>query len=297
MRWDIGKPIAESSLRTIDMTGTTTKPPESFEPPRRTSRPLKKIALQRGIIYGPVPSRRLGQSLGINLLPTDHKLCSFNCLYCQYGWTKNVTFAPGKELKNLPSVEAVETALATSLMGLERNRRTIDSITICGNGEPTLYPTLAEVIGAAKRLRDHYQPEAKVAILSNSSTVGNPAVRAALDLLDLKIMKFDAGSEAMFRQLNHPAAPVYMGEIIAGLKQLKDCYLQSCFVQGRVTNADPDSVEMWIEKVREIHPLAVHIYSLDREPADKRIEAVSRTTLQWIANQVRWRAGVQAEVF
>ena len=279
------------------MTETTTRSRELLEQLSLPSQLLKKISLQSGIIYGPVPSRRLGQSLGINLLPTDHKLCSFNCLYCQYGWTKNVTFSPGDELKNLPSVEAVEAALETALTALGRERKTIDCITICGNGEPTLYPALAEAIVATKTLRDRYQPQARVAILSNSSTVGNPAIRAALDLLDLKIMKFDAGSEAMFRQLNHPAAPVYMGEIIAGLKQLKDCYLQSCFVQGRVTNADPDSVAMWIEKIREIHPLAVHIYSLDREPADKRIECVSLATMQWIANEVRWRAGVQAEVF
>jgi wyosine [tRNA(Phe)-imidazoG37] synthetase (radical SAM superfamily) len=279
------------------MTQTTTRSRESFERRSLPSQPLKKISLQRGIIYGPVPSRRLGESLGINLLPTDHKLCSFNCLYCQYGWTKNVTFAPAEQLKSLPSVDAVEAALETALTVLERDRKKIDSITICGNGEPTLYPRLADVIVAAKKLRDRYQPQARVAILSNSSTVGKPTVRSALDLLDLRIMKFDAGSEAMFRQLNHPAAPVYMGEIIAGLKQLKDCYLQSCFVQGRVTNADPDSVAVWIEKIREIRPLAVHIYSLDREPADKRIERVSLTTLQWIANEARWRGGVRAEVF
>jgi len=279
------------------MTARTAKSRESFEPARVPVPPLKKISLQRGIIYGPVPSRRLGQSLGINLLPTDHKLCSFNCLYCQYGWTKNVTFAPAERLKNLPSVDAVEAELETALSILGRDHKTIDCITICGNGEPTLYPALAEVIVAAKKLRERYQPQARIAILSNSSTVGSPAVRIALDLLDLKIMKFDAGSEAMFRQLNHPAAPVYMGEMIAGLKQLKDCYLQSCFVQGRVTNADPDSVGLWIEKIREIHPLAVHIYSLDREPADKRIERVNLTTLEWIANEVRWRVGVQAAVF
>jgi wyosine [tRNA(Phe)-imidazoG37] synthetase (radical SAM superfamily) len=110
-------------------------------------------------------------------------------------------------------------------------------------------------------------------------------------------MKFDAGSEEMFRQLNHPAAPVYMGEIVAGLNQLKNTFLQSCFVQGRVTNADPDSVAMWIEKVREIHPLGVQLYTLDREPADKRIEKVSLTTLRWIAYLVHWRAGLNAEVF
>ena len=279
------------------MNQTTTKSRESFEPGSIPSQPRKNISWQRGIIYGPVPSRRLGQSLGINLLPTDHKLCSFNCLYCQYGSTKNVTFAPGEQLKYLPSVHSVEAALEACLSVLGRERTKIDSMTICGNGEPTLYPRLADVIVAAKKLRDRYQPQARVAILSNSSTVGSPTVRSVLDLLDLKIMKFDAGSEAMFRRLNHPAAPVYMGEMITGLKQLNDCYLQSCFVQGSVTNADPDSVAMWIEKIREIHPLAVHIYSLDREPADKRIERVSDTALEWIANEVRWQAGVVAEVF
>ena len=269
----------------VDMTGTTSKSP------------LKKISLPHGIIYGPVQSRRLGVSLGINLLPTEYKLCSFNCLYCQYGWTKNVTFTPGEQLKDLPSVDAVAAALETTLMKFSRDHRRIDAISICGNGEPTLYPALAEVIVNVKRLRNRYQPDARVAILSNSSTVGGPAVRAALDLLDLKIMKFDAGSEEMFRRLNHPAAPVYMGEIVAGLKQLKNTFLQSCFVQGRVTNADPDSVAMWIDKVREIHPLGVQVYTLDREPADKRIEKVSLTTLRWIAHAVRWRAGLHAEVF
>jgi wyosine [tRNA(Phe)-imidazoG37] synthetase (radical SAM superfamily) len=268
-----------------DMTSPTSKSP------------LKTISLQHGIIYGPVQSRRLGRSLGINLLPAEYKLCSFNCLYCQYGWTKNVTFTPGERLKDLPSVDAVAVALETALAELSRDNRTIDAISICGNGEPTLYPALAEVIVNVKKIRDRYRPHARVAILSNSSTVGDPAVRAALELLDLKIMKFDAGSEEMFRQLNHPAAPVYMGEIVAGLKQLKNTFLQSCFVQGRVTNADPDSVAMWIDKVREIHPLGVQLYTLDREPADKRIEKVSLTTLRWIAYAVRWRAGLQAEVF
>jgi wyosine [tRNA(Phe)-imidazoG37] synthetase (radical SAM superfamily) len=259
--------------------------------------PLKNIPLQRSIIYGPVQSRRLGVSLGINLLPTDYKLCSFNCLYCQYGWTKKVTLAPGERLKDLPSVDAVAAALESALAELLRGRRRLDAISICGNGEPTLYPGLAEVIVQVKQIRDRYQPHALVAILSNSSTVGDHAVRATLELVDVKIMKFDAGSEEMFRRLNHPAAPVYMGEIVAGLKELKNTYLQSCFVQGRVTNADPDSVSMWMDKIREIHPLTVQVYTLDREPADKRIERVNLTTLRWIVDEVCWRAGVPAEVF
>ena len=273
------------------MIGTTPKASESPE------QPLKKIILQHGIIYGPVPSRRLGRSLGINLLPVEYKLCSFNCLYCQYGWTQKATFTPGELLKDLPSVEAVAAALETALGEFSRDHRTIDAISICGNGEPTLYPALAEVILNVMQIRDRYQPHARVAILSNSSTVGDPAVRAALELLDLKIMKFDAGSEEMFRQLNHPAAPVYVGEIVAGLKQLKNTFLQSCFVQGRVTNADPDSVATWIDKIREIHPLGVQLCTLDREPPDMSIESVNLTTLRWIASAVRWRAGQQAEVF
>ena len=258
---------------------------------------LRKLSLQTGIIYGPVQSRRLGLSLGINLLPTDYKLCSFNCVYCQYGWTKKPALASTDRLKGLPTPAEVAAALETALRDVSRTAQEVKSITVCGNGEPTLYPQLAEVIVAAKELRNRYLPQARLAILSNSSTVGDPAVRQALDLLDLKIMKFDAGSEEMFRQLNHPRAPIYMGDIVAGLKELKNIILQSLFVQGRVTNADPDSVGLWAEKVREIRPLSVQVYTLEREPADKRIEKVSLTTLQWIAEQVRWRAGVPVEVF
>jgi wyosine [tRNA(Phe)-imidazoG37] synthetase (radical SAM superfamily) len=205
--------------------------------------------------------------------------------------------ASDEQLQYMPSIDAVATALETTLVGFSRDHKMIDAISICGNGEPTLYPALSEAIVTLKKLRDRYQPQARVAILSNSSTIGDPAVRTALELLDLKIMKFDAGSEEMFRQLNHPTAPVYMGEIVAGLKQLNNLFLQSCFVQGRVTNADPDSVGIWIERIREIHPLIVQVYSVERERADKRVEKVSLATLQWIAGEVRWRAGVASEAF
>jgi wyosine [tRNA(Phe)-imidazoG37] synthetase (radical SAM superfamily) len=129
----------------------------------------------------------LGRSLGINLLPADYKLCSFNCLYCQYGWTKSVTLMPGDRLKDLPTPDAVATALENALAEFSRRDKAIDAISICGNGEPTLYPALGAVIAKIKKLRDRYQPDARTAILSNSSTIGDPAVRVALELLDLKI--------------------------------------------------------------------------------------------------------------
>jgi wyosine [tRNA(Phe)-imidazoG37] synthetase (radical SAM superfamily) len=205
--------------------------------------------------------------------------------------------APTQELADLPGLDAIATAIEAALEQLFSAGKTVDSITICGNGEPTLYPDLGAVVEIAKQARDRYQPQARLAILSNSSTVGSKTVRDALELLDLKIMKFDAGSEEMFRQLNHPRAPIYMGDIVTGLKELKNIILQSLFVQGRVTNADPDSVDLWAEKVREIRPLSVQVYTLEREPADVRVEKVSLTTLQWIAEQVHWRAGVPVDVF
>jgi len=262
-----------------------------------TAPPLRTIPLQRGIIYGPVRSRRLGLSLGVNLLPLNYKLCSFNCVYCQYGWTAGPTIAPTSQLKDLPAVHDVVRAVEKALRDFARRGPPIDSISICGNGEPTLYPDLRAVVEATRELRDRYLPDARLAIFSNSSTVGNERVRDTLELLDVKIMKFDAGSEELFGRLNHPASPVYMGEIVAGLKMLTHVFLASLFVQGKVTNADPDSVDLWIDKVGEIRPFLVQVYSLDRGPADPKIEKVNVATLQWIADRLRWRTGLQVEVF
>lgn len=255
------------------------------------------IPLQPGIIYGPVHSRRLGSSLGVNLLPVHYKLCSFNCLYCQYGWTRNPALELTHQIKDLPTPKEVAKALEEHLRKLARHRTKLDSITFSGNGEPTLHPELGEIVQRAKELRDRYVPQTKLSILSNSSTVGRESVREALQMLDLKIMKLDAGSEELICQLNNAALPFYIGEIVAGLKQLRDVVLQSLFIQGRVSNADPDSVELWIEKVAEIQPILVQVYSIDRPTPDKRISKVNFVTLQWIANQVHWRAGVQAEVY
>jgi wyosine [tRNA(Phe)-imidazoG37] synthetase (radical SAM superfamily) len=258
---------------------------------------LKTLPLQTGIVYGPVRSRRLGLSLGINLLPTKYKLCSFNCVYCQYGWTRRPTLAPVQELKDLPSVEEVVVAVEKALRHLSQRERNVNSLSICGNGEPTLDPQLREVVEALKELRNRYLPDARLAIFSNSSTVGNAQVRATLDRFDLKIMKFDAGSEELFRQLNHPVTPIYIGEVVAGLKQLNNIILQSMFVQGRLTNADPDSVDLWVQKVGEIMPLRMQVYTLDRAPADQKLAKVNGATLRWIANQIYWRLGTEVDVF
>ncbi len=173
----------------------------------------------------------------------------------------------------------------------------VDSITFSGNGEPTLHPDLAAIIERTKALQKTYFPQAKLAILSNSSTVSRKEVRDTLEMLDLRIMKLDAGREDILTQLNRPTPPLYLGEIVGGLKKLREVILQSLFVQGRVTNADPNSVRDWVEKVKEIQPILVQVYTLDRVPAEKRLWKVNLPTLQWIARQTYWRAGVKAEVY
>jgi wyosine [tRNA(Phe)-imidazoG37] synthetase (radical SAM superfamily) len=258
---------------------------------------LKAISLQTGIIYGPLRSRRLGLSLGINLLPEDYKLCSFNCVYCQYSWTAEPVIEATHALKDLPRPPEVAGALEKALKAIVRKRQKLDAITFSGNGEPTLHPDFPAIVETARSLRDKYLPKTQLAVLSNSATVTRPEIRAALDGLDLRIMKLDAGSEEIIHQLNGPAPPFYLKDIVTGLKDLKDVILQSLFVQGRITNADPDSVALWIESVREIHPLFVQLYTLDRVPADSRIWKVNRPTLEWIASQARWRAGVKAEIY
>jgi wyosine [tRNA(Phe)-imidazoG37] synthetase (radical SAM superfamily) len=258
---------------------------------------LKAISLQTGIIYGPLRSRRLGLSLGINLLPEDYKLCSFNCVYCQYSWTPQPTLDAMHALKDLPRPVEVSDALEKACKAIARKRQKLDAITFSGNGEPTLHPDFPAIVETARSLRDKYLPRVQLAVLSNSSTVMRPEIAAALNRLDLRIMKFDAGSEEIIHQLNGPAPPFYLKEIVTALRELKDVTLQSLFVQGRISNADPDSVALWIESVREIHPALVQLYTLDRVPADQRIWKVNRPTLEWIASQVRWRAGVKAKIY
>lgn len=258
---------------------------------------VKSLPLQSGIIYGPVHSRRLGLSLGINLLPSGYKLCSFNCLYCQYGWTYKPTLNVNQHVKDLPRPEEISDALKRSLQDMIRRGTKVDCITFAGNGEPTLHPELAEIIDRTRLFRDKYVPQAKLAILSNSSTVNKEEVRDALEMLDMRVMKLDAGSEELMRHLNKPAPPLYLGEIVDGLKKLKDVILQSLFVQGRLTNTDPNSVEHWVQMVKEVQPILVQVYTLDRLPAERRLWKVNIPTLQWIASQVRWHAGVRAEVF
>ncbi len=173
---------------------------------------MSGISLQPGIIYGPILSRRLGRSLGINLLPANRKVCSFDCIYCQYGYTHELLLNPNRSM--LPSASDVFAAVEHAL----KKPRSIDYLTFSGNGEPTIHPDFPEIVRGVKEIKSKLHPDAKLAILSNSSRVTDPEIAAALRLLDAPMMKLDAGDEDTFRAINHPVSSVKISDIVTGLK-------------------------------------------------------------------------------
>lgn len=253
--------------------------------------------VKEDLVYGPLLSRRLGRSLGVNLLGAGAKLCSFNCRYCQCGWTAQPIRQGTDSLTDLPTGNQVAEALERRLQQLCREQILIDVITFSGNGEPTLHPELQAIVKAASDLRDLYMPDAKLAVLSNSSTVYRSEVRAALQGIDLKLMKLDAGSEGLMRRINLPAKGWDFAEMLQGLAQLDGVLLQTMFVWGRVANTAPVAIREWSDRVAEIRPRGVQIYTLDRVPADTGLIPVSRGVLESIAEYARRRADVSIEVY
>ena len=250
------------------------------------------------LIYGPVVSRRLGMSLGINPLPLDVKLCSFNCPYCQFGWTDMYVGDVGEVPDEVfPSVGAVGEALEEALEELVADGTRLDSLTIAGNGEPTLHPELAELVDVVAAVRDRLVPQVKLSILTCGSTLHRPEVLEALNRLDERHVKLDAGDPETLWAVNLPHPPFDLDRMIAHIPGLTDCILQSMFVQGRVDNTTDEVVAAWIAKVAQIRPLAVQAYTLDRIPADKSLEPTPMARLNAIARRCREATGVACEVY
>lgn len=252
---------------------------------------MRPLALQPAIVYGPVRSRRLGISLGVNVLPEGQKICNFTCAYCQYGWTP----APhrAKSVKGWPDPAVVAAAVDAALACEPR----IDRITLAGNGEPTLHPHFGEIVERLRDVRARRMPSARLAVLSNAATVTDPLVAAALVRLDECHMKLDAGDAATLRVLN--GVNVDVDAITVALAHLGGVTLQTMFVrdaQGRVDNTSEAAVKGWLDAVRRIRPMGVHVYSLDRAPALDRLEPVHASVLAAIAGRVE-AMGIAAQVF
>lgn len=254
---------------------------------------MKLLDLQPGIIYGPVKSRRLGRSLGINLLPTRFKLCSLNCAYCQYGWTTELTHSAEDYRQQLPTLTEVVLAVRRAL----EDNREIDFITFSGNGEPTLHPDFSGIVPAIRRVRDQMMPRSKIALLSNSSTCWQPEIIEALEKIDLPIMKLDVGNELAFKKLNHGVPPVTFEKIVLGLQSLGAMAIQTMFVRGKVDNSTDREVRSWIERLKELNPLWVQIYSLDRGTASDQLESVDHCRLLEIAHMAKEATGLKIEAY
>lgn len=259
--------------------------------------PPETIPLQKGILYGPVLSRRLGRSLGLNILPDEIKVCSLDCRYCQYSWTGMLSIRPAQFASFLPTREAVSRTLEAELKKLRRQGTPPDTITFSGNGEATIHPLFPEIAADVAGLRDAYAPSCRTAILSNSTTVHRPEIRAALALLDDPILKLDTAREATFAALNGPAKGVVFSEMVQGLRAMAgEFILQALFVSGPTDNSTDDEVADWVRLVTDLHPRSVQVYTLDRGPADRGLAPVNAGRLRAIAAALR-SAGLDAYAF
>ena len=258
------------------------------------------IPLQEAAVYGPIRSRRLGSSLGINVLPVSHKVCSSNCVYCQYGWTpspKSLVGGPGRSEERLKRAPELLSEIAEAFERHAQARTPVDCITLAGNGEPTLHPDLLELVVGLKRLRDTHFPSAAVGILTDATQMTRPAVREALALLDARYMKFDAADETTWRRINDPLGNTSFTAMMEALRAMPDIILQSMFIQGSFDNTNESHVRTWIDAVGSIKPVSVQVYTVDRGTAAEGITEVPRETLQGIADRLTTATGVPADVF
>ena len=256
-----------------------------------------QTVLFHSTIYGPIHSRRLGMSLGINLMPNDGKICSFDCLYCEAGFN-----AQGAGKDGVPSREAVKRQLKRKLEEMKEQGQTLDVITFSGNGEPTLHPEFKKVVEDVLRLRTHYFPNAKVSVLSNSTMAGKAAVADALRKVDNNILKLDSAMPRTFRVLNRPVSPNCLPDgVIADLKQFGgQCVVQTIMVRGeyngeRVDNTTDDELDALLSAYLQIRPREVMLYSIDRKTPAENLEKVSKEELERIAQRFR-DSGITVQV-
>lgn len=238
-------------------------------------------------IFGPIHSRRLGVSLGINLLPADGKSCTFDCIYCECGFNRD-----HRPTKKLPTREEVATALENKLKDMKANGPAPDVLTFAGNGEPTSHPHFAEIIDDTINLRNRYFPNAKVSVLSNSTFIHRKAVHDALMRIDNNILKLDTINPVYINKVDRPTGYYDVNSIIEGLKAFKGhVIIQTMFLKGKidgedVNNTGDEYVTPWLEAVKEIQPMEVMIYTIDRETPDHDLAKATHKELDDIRDRV-----------
>ncbi len=253
-------------------------------------------ALFSEIIFGPVRSRRLGLSLGVNLLPTHSKLCNFDCIYCECGWN-----AERRGSGKFNSKEDVIASLEAKLQEMISQGEHPDVITFAGNGEPTLHPDFEEIIDSTIALRDKLIPSAKVSVLSNATRIGNKSVRQALLRVDNNILKLDAASTKMAKEINHPQGEYSIEQVVENMLLFDGKFImQSMFLRGvcdgvKIDNTTDKAVSEWLQLVERCSPKSVMIYSIDRDTPCPTLEKANKEELLKIAEKVK-KLGVECSV-
>ncbi|MDE6267477.1 MAG: radical SAM protein [Muribaculaceae bacterium] len=250
-------------------------------------------------IFGPIRSRRLGVSLGVNLSPDDGKTCTFDCLYCEAGFN-----AQGTGTTGLPPRQVVLDMLEHRLDEMSRAGEPLDVITFSGNGEPTIHPEFPEIIDGVIALRDRFYPDAKVSVLSNSTRLSSPRVVEALRRVDNPIMKLDSTDESVMRLIDRPVSPSFSSEGVVDLlaRHLSGvAIIQTMLLRGShdgttVDNTSPDQIEGLIRAITRIRPRSVMIYSIDRPTPEKDLRRVERDELIEIAEHISSATGVPVSV-
>ncbi len=242
------------------------------------------------IIFGPVLSRRLGNSLGINLLPVTKKICNFNCLYCECGLTD---YSSSRKGVSLPTRKEVETKLQETLISFSEMGEKIDTITFAGNGEPTLHPSFPQIIYDTIALRERYCPETKIAVLSNATLIGKKGIHNALQKIEYNILKLDSAFKETIQQINCPKGDFSIDHLISQLRTFNtNLTIQTLFVKGRYKgyafdNSTEKEVEAWLQAIKKIKPQLVMVYTIARDTPIKSIEKISQEELEAIAIRVK----------
>lgn len=245
-------------------------------------------------VFGPIHSRRLGVSLGINLMPADGKVCTFDCIYCECGFN-----ADRRPKSRRPTREEVAQALERKLQEMQASGPKPDVLTFAGNGEPTLHPDFAGIVDDVRALRDKYFPNAKISVLSNATQVTRPEVRAALMKVDNNIQKLDTVNPEYIARLNRPTGKYSVTDIINALKLFNGhVIIQTMFLKGAdgeesVCNTGDEYVTPWLNAVKEIAPEEVMIYTIDRETPDSKLRKASHAELDAIVDKIK-AAGIMA---
>ncbi|HPT11887.1 MAG TPA: radical SAM protein [Bacteroidales bacterium] len=241
------------------------------------------------IVFGPVHSRRLGVSLGINLLPVNRKVCTFDCIYCECGWTarKEACVAP------MPSRKEVYDALREKLISMKAAGKAPDVITYAGNGEPTMHPSFEEIVEDTVALRDEFFPKARISVLSNASNIHLESVRRGLMKVDMNILKLDSANPQTIKTLNNPNPSYDIEKIKLFMKMFNGRFIvQTMFVRGEyqgksIDNTTPDEIAAWLDTINDLKPQSVMVYTIARDtPLGNKLTKVSSSELEEIASMV-----------